>query len=163
MQKNRLYGLNLEAGSDRLLKLIGKKHTNEQAIHIYHTIKQYHPESYISSTVMVGLPTEELIDMYNLADLIAKAKPDRVYCVFYGIAPDQPLAKLPQLSESLRDYHLKILIKQLKKKVNSKMLLYHYYIFKNKSSRKTYRYKQTAEKKVNENRDWFPFNKDSIF
>lgn len=134
--------LNLEVGSDRLLKLIGKQHTNKQAIHIYHKIKQYHPESYISSTVMVGLPTEELIDMYNLADVISKTKPDEVYCVFYGIAPSQPLAKLPQLSESLREYHLKILIQQLRRKVDSKMLFCHYHIFKNKSSRKTYRCKQ---------------------
>ena len=147
-KKIEYMGLNLETGSDRLLKLIGKQHTNEQAINVFHTIKKYHPESFISSTVMVGLPTEELIDMYNLADLIAKVNPDRVYCVYYGIAPEQPLAKFPQLNESLREYHLKILIQQLKRKVNHKMLLQHYYIFKNKSSRKTYRCKQKRKRNL---------------
>ena len=38
-KKIEYMGLNLETGSDRLLKLIGKQHTNEQAINVFHTIK----------------------------------------------------------------------------------------------------------------------------
>lgn len=32
--------LNIETGNNRLLKLIGKDHTMEQAIHIYHTLRK---------------------------------------------------------------------------------------------------------------------------
>ena len=138
--------LNLETGTNRLLELIGKHHTNEQAINIFHTIQKYHPKAIIFTTIMIGLPTEEIIDMYSLADLIAEAKPNEVFCVFYGDNPDQPLAKLPQLSESLREYHLKILIKQLAKKVNFKMFFLYYRIFKNKSSRKTVKSKEALKK-----------------
>lgn len=137
--------LNLETGSNRLLELIGKHHTNEQAISIYKDIKKYHPQADIHTTIMIGLPTEEIIDMYNLADLIVKAKPDYVFCVFYGNNPNQPLANLPQLSESLREYHLKILIKQLAKKVNFKMFFKYYRIFKNKSSKKTAKCKEVLK------------------
>ena len=138
--------LNLETGSNRLLELIGKHHTNEQAINIFHAIQKYHPQAEIYTTIMIGLPTEEIIDMYNLADLIVEAKPDYVFCVFYGNNPNQPLANLPQLSESLREYHLKILIQQLKKKVNYEMIFWYYRIFKNKSSKKTVKCKEVIRK-----------------
>lgn len=106
--------LNLEAGSNRLLKLIGKGHTNERAIYIYQVLRSFYPNIKIKSTIMIGLPTEEIIDMYDLASLIEKAEPDELLINYYGNNSRLPLSKLPQLSPSLREYHLKILLQQLK-------------------------------------------------
>ena len=138
-----LIAMNLEVGSNRMLKFIGKKHTRESAIQIFQKIKKYHPKAQIYTTVMIGLPTEELIDIYELADLIIKAEPNNVLCNFYGIAPRQPLAKFPQLSETLREYHLKILMKLLKNKIDLEFEYYH--IFKNKSSKTTLLAKKEME------------------
>ena len=63
---------------------------------------------------MVGLPTEEIIDMFELASLIEKTGPDEILINYYGNNSRLPLSKLPQLSPSLREYHLKILLRQLK-------------------------------------------------
>lgn len=106
--------LNLEAGSNRMLKLIGKKHTREQAIYVYQMLREAHPNLYIQSTVMLGLPTEGLEDIYQLAELIGVTQPDYVLFNYYIMAPHHPLAKLPQLSNSLREYHLKTLLKWLR-------------------------------------------------
>lgn len=145
LKKIQFIRLHLETGSDRLLDLIGKKHTNERAIQIYHAIQKFHPETDIHSNVMIGLPTEEITDIYSLADLIVEAKPNQIYCVFYGNNPDQPLAKLPQMSETLREYHLKILIQQLKKKVDFEMLFIYYRIFKNQNAKKIIKRKKEME------------------
>lgn len=107
--------LNLETGSDRLLKTIGKGHTNERAILIYKVLRSFYPNIRICSTIMVGLPTEELADMYELARLIEKAQPDEILLNYYGNNERLPLSELPQLSPSLRAYHLKILLGELKK------------------------------------------------
>jgi len=152
---NRI-SLNLEAGSDRLLQLIGKKHTREDAIHVYHKIREAHPDAQLESTIMLGLPTEELIDIYALADLIRKTEPDFILCNYYVTAPKQPLAQLPQISNSLREYHLKILLNILPKYLRRELEIGSWKIFKNKSSRKTVRYLQDLEEQ-NKTRS-FPYH-----
>lgn len=112
--------LNLEAGSNTLLKTIGKEHTCERAIYIIERIRQANPRIFLSTTVMVGLPTETLSDIYDLDDLCIKTHINSIQCNLYGSAPKYPLNDLPQLSSQLREYHLRLFIKLLKQsKVNS--------------------------------------------
>ena len=106
--------LNMEAGSNRLLKLIGKDHTREQVLHVYQRITKAIPDIWIDSMVMIGLPTETLTDIMELADLIEKTQPNWIGCVYYQWAPRQPLAQLPQLSTSLKEYHQDFFLKLLK-------------------------------------------------
>lgn len=127
--------LNLEVGNDRMLKVIGKNHTCEKAINVCKTIKKAHPEAILSSTVMIGLPTEEMMDMYDLADLIVKTEMDSILCNYYVWAPKQPLAKLPQISEPLREYHLKIFLKALRERATREIEGECWEIPKNRKSR----------------------------
>lgn len=113
-KKLKAIALNLEAGSNRMLKLISKNHTREHAINVYKTLRKYHPNLYISSTVMIGLPTEELEDIYQLADLIGQCEPNSVLCNFYGCSKKHPIAIYPQLTEGKKKLHLQFLLKLLK-------------------------------------------------
>lgn len=116
--------LNLETGSDRLLKLINKGHTKEKALYVYKKIREAHPDVTISSIVMVGLPTEGLDDILQLADLICETAPNFVRCNYYGLAPGHPLAQYPQLADKVKEYHLKMLVKFIKdrdKKVDMRL------------------------------------------
>lgn len=106
--------LNPEFGSDRLLKFTGKKHICEQAVDICATLRNANPKLIIESTVMVGVPTETIEDMYLLADLLHKMWPDYIHLNYYIHSPRTPLNQYPQMSESLREYHLQILLKQLR-------------------------------------------------
>lgn len=112
-------GLNPEAGTDRMLQVIGKEHTRKWALYVFWQIRKAHPDIRIESTIMIGLPTETIKDIYQLADFLAKAKPNYIHCNYYTDNPGQPLSKLPQISESLREEHLKILQKQLEEKLSS--------------------------------------------
>jgi len=107
----KLVGINLnyEVGTNHLLNVIGKSHTVERAIEISHILREFHPNLYIGTTVMVGLPEEEISDIYALADLLIECHPDEVLVNYYGMTPEQPLAQLPQLSQELKEEHLKLL------------------------------------------------------
>lgn len=106
--------LNLEAGSDRVLKLIGKKHTCKQAVEIYSALRDANPEIKINTTVMIGLPTETIYDMYSLAALIRKVWPHFVQINYYISSSRDGLSQYRQMSASLKEYHLKILIRQIR-------------------------------------------------
>lgn len=108
--------MNLETGSDRLLKLIGKKHTTEEARNIFNKIHMLNPNVVISTTIMLGLPTENMGDILDTAELILDTKPDNILCNYFICSPKLPLAKYPQISESCREYHLKALFNYLKKR-----------------------------------------------
>lgn len=151
-----IYGiaLNLEAGSDRLLKVIGKKHTREKAIQVCKAIRKAHPQVIMATTVMVGLPTEELTDMYDLASLVGETGVDDVWCNYYIDNPKQPLSKLPQLTEGLREYHLKIFCNALCNTLKRDCHLTSWKIYKNKKSRKYARDMEDL-RKINE-RNTFP-------
>lgn len=113
-KKTNLIGLNIEAGSDRLLKLINKKHDTEKIKYVYKELIKANPSIYITSTFMIGLPTEELEDILQLGLLIDEIMPDSLLCNYYGYSPKHPLAKYPQLDQKVKEYHLNFLIKLLK-------------------------------------------------
>lgn len=139
--------LNLEAGTNRMLKLIDKNHTRERAIYIFKKLREADPDVYISTGVMVGFPTEELTDIYELADLIEQTDPDSVFCNLVEIAPKCPLSELPRLSDNLREYHLKVLLQLLKKQKRERDVEISYpQIFK-KGKRSTYRFKEKSAKR----------------
>lgn len=107
--------LYFEAGSDRLLKLIGKKHTCKIAKTFVEFLRACNPNMRISVAVMVGLPTEELSDIISLGDLLMDCDIDFVQCNYYGYVAKHPLAAYPQLSKQVKIMHLKFLVNYIKK------------------------------------------------
>lgn len=111
-KKVRNVYMNIEAGTDRLLNTIGKGHTCKDVLDIFLKIRKAHPDVEFVTVVMLGLPTETISDVYDLADLIVKATIDEVKVNFYVDAPRLPLHQYPQLSKGLREYHLKLFLKR---------------------------------------------------
>lgn len=99
--------MNLEAGSDRLLHLIGKPHTCSQARHVFNKIHEANPNIIISTNILLGLPTENIGDMLETAKLIIDVRPTYLQINFFVCSSNVPLAKYPQISESCSKYHLK--------------------------------------------------------
>lgn len=106
--------INIETGSNRLLNLINKGHTREKAIEIYKRLKEAHPNLKMSTNVMLGLPTETIEDIIDLAELINIIEPSHIYVLRYKRDPNQPLSIYPYMSDELWAYHLKLFIRLLK-------------------------------------------------
>lgn len=134
--------LNMETGSNRLLNLIGKDHTREQAIYVYQRLREAIPNLWIDSMIMIGLPTETVTDIMELADLIEKTQPNWIGCVHYQWAPRQAIANLPQLSENIKDYHQDLFFKLLKDQKREVRLKVKYAKPLEKGKRKTERIKK---------------------
>lgn len=115
--------LNIETGSDRLLKLINKGHDKKKCLEVFKKLREEHPNIFIISNIMIGLPTEELIDMYELVDLVCKLDIDYLWINYFGVADKLPLAKLPQLSPQLREYHLKLFLNMLYKRDDNPLFM----------------------------------------
>lgn len=115
--------LYFETGSDRLLKMIGKKHTCQMAKEFIEFLRTFHPNIHISAAIMVGLPTEGLGDIESLGNLLMDCDINFIECNYYGYSPKHPLAVYPQLSPQLKEYHLKYLINYLKKHYDKEKLL----------------------------------------
>lgn len=112
-----------ETGSDRLLKLIGKKHTCNMFKEFVKFLRTYHPNIIIWVAVMIGLPTESLSDIEELGNLLMSCDIDLVHCNYYGYVDKHPLSIYPQLSQKLKEYHLKYLINYIKKHYNKEKIL----------------------------------------
>ena len=98
--------MNIETGTNRLLKVINKKHTIERAKEVAFALREANPKIMLYTTVMYGLPTETLDDIYALADVLTDIYFDSVYINQYINNEGQSLAKLPQLPSKLIQYHL---------------------------------------------------------
>lgn len=115
--------LYLETGSDRLLKLIGKKHTCKMAKYFVEYMKACHPDMEISVAIMIGLPTEGLDDVVSLGQLLIDCDIDFIHCNYYGYVDKHPLASYPQLSAQEKEMHLKYLINYIKKHYDKEKIL----------------------------------------
>ncbi len=98
---------NIETGSNRLLELIGKGHTKERAIEVFRRLRESNPNILLHTNVMLGLPTETIADIVELADLVNQIEPNSLYVLKYRQDPLQPLAIYPYMSDEIWAYHLK--------------------------------------------------------
>lgn len=119
-KKITFIALNIEAGSDRLLKVIGKNHTCDDIRRIVKTLYAYHPNLYISTTAMIGLPTETIEDILALGDLILECGFGYFHCNYYEYSPKHPIARYEQLNDQIRELHLRYLIRYIKKNFDEK-------------------------------------------
>ncbi len=115
--------LNIEAGTDRLLTLINKKHTVAKAREVFARLREAHPNMYLNTNVMLGLPTENIEDIICLADLINEISVDDLHILRYVMNDDQPLSEYSETSPQLYYYHLKLLLTLLKRSSRTKPLI----------------------------------------
>lgn len=142
--------MNPEVGSNKLFKLTGKNITRERTIYIFKRITKAHPAIVIVSTVMIGFPGETLMDIYELAKLIQEIDVDSILVNFVRIQPRSPLANLLQLSEELKEYHLKLLIHLLKQQERNRELVIEYPKIHKKGTRSRERLNREAQESWNE-------------
>ena len=98
--------MNLETGSNRLLKLINKPHTSERAIEVFNRLRKANPEIFMESGIIVGLPTETNEDIKLTAETIEACDIDKVFLNKYSYVPKHPIAKYPQLDEQTKAEHV---------------------------------------------------------
>ena len=86
--------LPVQAGSNRILKLMGRRYTKESYLELFHKIKDTIPNVSISTDIIVGFPGETEDDFKETLDLAEQCKYDNAFTFIYSPRENTPAAKL---------------------------------------------------------------------
>jgi tRNA-2-methylthio-N6-dimethylallyladenosine synthase len=86
--------LPVQSGSNRVLKLMGRRYTKEQYIELVNKIKENIPNISITTDIIVGFPNEEEEDFLETLSLVEELKFDGAFTFIYSKRNGTPAAQL---------------------------------------------------------------------
>lgn len=118
--------LPLQSGSNKILKLMGRRYTKEEYINLYNKIKEKIKNVSITTDIIVGFPGEEEEDFNETLDVVNKCKFDSAFTFIFSKRVGTPAEKMEDnvtLEEKeKRLYKLNELINKYSKENNDKYL-----------------------------------------
>ncbi|MBR7042547.1 MAG: TRAM domain-containing protein, partial [Bacilli bacterium] len=84
----------IQSGSDRILKLMGRKYTIEEYLEIVKKLRKAIPNVSITTDIIVGFPGETEEDFKKTLDIVNKVKYDLAYTFIYSPREATPAAKM---------------------------------------------------------------------
>ncbi len=86
--------LPLQSGSDRILKLMGRRYTKEEYINLFNKIKERIPNVSITTDIIVAFPGETDEDFQDTLDVVDTCKFDSAFTFIYSPRVGTPAAKM---------------------------------------------------------------------
>lgn len=86
--------LPLQSGSDRILKLMGRRYTKEEYLNLYKKIKKSVKNAAITTDIIVGFPNETEEDFLSTLSVVSACKYDGAYTFIYSPREGTPAAKM---------------------------------------------------------------------
>lgn len=99
--------LPVQAGSNRVLEAMNRKHTRESYMEILEQLRQARPDIALSSDFIVGFPGESDKDFEQTLDLVRQVRYAQAYSFKYSIRPGTPAGLMDlQLPEEVKSERL---------------------------------------------------------
>ena len=105
--------LPVQAGSNKILKAMNRKHTREDYFTIIDKLKTARPDIVMSSDFIVGFPGETDEDFADTMDLVKRVKFGQCFSFKYSPRPGTPAAAMAMVPENIKTERLAILQKEL--------------------------------------------------
>ena len=86
--------LPLQSGSDRILKLMGRRYTKEKYLELFRKLKEALPYSSITTDIIVGFPGETEEDFQDTLDVVEACKYDSAFTFIFSPREGTPAAKM---------------------------------------------------------------------
>ena len=86
--------LPLQSGSDRILKLMGRRYTKEKYLELYNKLKSKIPNVSITTDIIVGFPGETREDFEETLDVVNKCKYDSAFTFIFSPREGTPAARM---------------------------------------------------------------------
>ena len=91
-----LIHLPVQAGSNRILKLMNRRYTREDYFNKVEILKKYMPDISITTDIMVGFPSETDEDFLDTVDLVKRVEFSGAFTFIYSPRSGTPAAKMPE-------------------------------------------------------------------
>jgi tRNA-2-methylthio-N6-dimethylallyladenosine synthase len=98
--------LPVQAGSDKILKAMNRKHTAEDYIGLVDRIRSARPDIALSSDFIVGFPGETEEDFTATLDLVKRVTYAQAYSFKYSPRPGTPASEEKQIAEDVKSERL---------------------------------------------------------
>ena len=108
-----LVHLPVQSGSDKILKLMNRKHTVDEYLKIYEKLKEINPNIEFSSDFIIGYPEEKDVDFQDTMKLIEKVNFINAYSFIYSPRPGTVAADLDLVDNIISKKRLEIIQKKL--------------------------------------------------
>ena len=108
-----LIHLPIQSGSDRILKLMNRKHQVKDYISTYNKLKKINSKIEFSSDFIIGYPGETNKDFKETLNLVEKLKFMNSYSFIYSERPGTTASKYSKVDENLSKERLKIIQERL--------------------------------------------------
>ena len=86
--------LPLQSGSNRILKLMGRRYTKEEYLTLFNKLKENIPNVSITTDIIVGFPGETEDDFLETMDVVNTCKYDSAYTFVFSPRVGTPAAKM---------------------------------------------------------------------
>lgn len=86
--------LPIQAGSNRILKLMNRKYSREDYLSKIELLRKYMPDIAITTDIMVGFPTETHEDFLDTLDIVKKVNFSGAFTFIYSKRQGTPAAKM---------------------------------------------------------------------
>ena len=86
--------LPLQSGSDRILKLMGRRYTKKSYLELFNKIKTKIKNASVTTDIIVGFPGETKEDFEETLDVVEKCKYDGAYTFIYSPRENTPASKM---------------------------------------------------------------------
>ncbi len=105
--------LPIQSGSDKILKLMNRKHTVEEYLNIYNKLKKINQQIEFSSDFIIGYPGETEKEFNETLDLLKKIKFINSFSFIFSPRPGTKAAKLEMINKEITKERLIIIQKKL--------------------------------------------------
>ena len=108
-----LVHLPVQSGSNKILKLMNRKHTIERYLNVYEKLKKINTNIEFSSDFIIAYPEENDQDFNDTLDLIKKIKFVNSYSFIFSPRPGTVAGDLTLIEKTIADERLNIIQKEL--------------------------------------------------
>ena len=105
--------LPVQSGSNKILKLMNRKHTIEEYLNIYEKLKKINPNIEFSSDFIIGYPGENDQDFKDTLELVKKIKFINSYSFIFSSRPGTVAANLNPINQHVAHQRLEFIQKEL--------------------------------------------------
>ena len=108
-----LVHLPIQSGSNKVLKLMNRKHTIKEYLYVFEKLKKINPEIEFSSDFIIGYPGEKEKDFNDTLDLIKKIKFINSYSFIFSPRPGTVAENLKLIDKKISTRRLDTIQKEL--------------------------------------------------